>query len=92
MCVSLFHSLGKATPSPTGLEERAGIHLVQLAAGEESHPGHLQSHEAGKQGQLGGGFDIGEKQGQLGGRAGLGDGAHPWTGLSTGPPAVNARW
>ena len=28
-------------------------HLVELAAGEEGDPGHLQPHEEGKHGQLG---------------------------------------
>ena len=28
------------------------MHLVQLAAGKEGDPGHLQPDEAGKQGQL----------------------------------------
>ena len=57
MSESLVHGLhgycvGLTRPDiPKGL--KMIVHLVDLAAGEKGDPGHLQPHEAGKQGQLG---------------------------------------
>ena len=65
------------------------LHLIQLAAGEEGDPGHLEAHHAGQKSQLGedDGLDLGIRGAQTSTLLR----AHPWTVLGATPPTVDTR-
>ena len=64
------------------------VHLVELAAGEEGDPGHLEAHHAGEESQLGeNGLDLGIKRVHTSTLLR----AHPWTVLGATPPTVDTR-